>query len=51
MMANASLELAATVILYDHGYKQASGILGLTKTWQPRLDAAFISGADQRPLR
>ena len=49
--AKTALELAATVILYDHGYKKVSGVYGLTETWQPRLDAAFISGADQRPLR
>lgn len=27
-----------------------SGVSGHTKRWQPRLDAAIISGTDQRPL-
>ena len=45
------LALAARVILYDHGYKQIKGVEGLTRTWATRLDAAFVSGADQHPLK
>ena len=27
------------------------GVEGLTRTWATRLDAAFVSGADQHPLK
>ena len=39
------------MILFDHGYKQVSGVLGLTETWKSRLYAAFVSGADHHPLQ
>ena len=48
---NEVLALVARVILYGHGYKKIKGVEGLTRTWAIRLDAAFVSGADQHPLK
>ena len=45
------LELAAIVIMYDHGYQKLKSTEGLTRTWARRLDDAFVSEADQHPLK
>ena len=45
------LELATMVIIYDHGYQKVKGIGGLTRTWARRLVNAFVSRADQYPLK
>ena len=44
------LVYSATIILYDHGYKKVKGSGELTKTWEKRLEAAYLSGADTNPL-
>ena len=42
-------ELAATMISYDHGFRQVRGANELGKTWTKRLEAAFEPGADTHP--
>ena len=45
------LELAATVVLYNHGYSKIYPVNALTWTWSKRLDAALFSGTSVHPLR
>lgn len=40
----------AQILFYDHGYKKVSGFTQLNKVWGPRLEQAYISGADTSPL-
>mmetsp|Transcript_33202 Transcript_33202/g.59805 ORF Transcript_33202/g.59805 Transcript_33202/m.59805 type:complete len:780 (-) Transcript_33202:33-2372(-) len=40
----------AKILFYDHGYKKVSGVSNLDKTWDTRLEQAYISGADMSPL-
>ena len=44
------LELAATVVMYDHGYKQVQGVDRLSRTWAKRLEASFQFGANTQLL-
>lgn len=44
------LKQAATVIFYDHGYKDVKGISNLDSTWNKRLDEAYLNGSDTNPL-
>ena len=44
------LEYSATLLFYDHGYKQVQGISSLDKTWGTRLENAFVNGSDTRPF-
>ena len=45
------LQYAATLLLFDHGYKSVSGISTLDKTWGKRLENAYLGGSDTRPLQ
>jgi len=40
----------AQILFYDHGYKKVTGMSNLEKTWESRLEQAYISGADMTPV-
>ena len=45
------LQLDATVVACNHGYKHAKGASELNGIWNKRLKAAFKAGADTNPLK
>ena len=45
------LELAATIIFYNHGYKQVRGLHNLDQLWRRRLTEAYLKGANTDPLQ
>mmetsp|Transcript_21514 Transcript_21514/g.38933 ORF Transcript_21514/g.38933 Transcript_21514/m.38933 type:complete len:715 (-) Transcript_21514:63-2207(-) len=40
----------AQILFYDHGYKKVTRMSNLEKTWESRLEQAYISGADMTPV-
>ena len=44
-------KLAASFVFYDHGYRSVSGVIELSGMWSARLETAFESGSDTRPLK
>ena len=47
---NTVMVASAKILFYDHGYKAVVGVSNLEQGWEQRLESAYMTGSEQRPL-